>query len=376
MSKKKVCMFFNDLALYRKAIYKMLDEEYDCDWYIEDADTGVKEFNPSELHHVERLSVKNIGPFYRTKGLRALLKKDYDIYFMLGATRNLSLFSFCLLKRILYSKKRVYFWTHGYYGKENWFEKTLWKRPLLKMADGLFTYGDYAKKLLEKDGFNENRIFPIHNSLDYDRQIELRKQLKSSTVYTDKFGNANPVILFIGRLSPVKQLDLLVEAIGLLHNYGKEYNLVFVGDGDMKDHLSKQVAQNGLADNTWFYGACYDERKNAELIYNADLCVAPGNIGLTAIHVLMFGCPAISHNDFSWQMPEFEAIHPGKTGDFFKRGNAESLTEVIDNWFAEHKSRREETRENCYKEIDTNWNPYYQINLIKSIFNNENSNSF
>lgn len=57
---------------------------------------------------------------------------------------------------------------------------------------------------------------------------------------------------------------------------------------------------------------------NAELIYNADLCVAPGNIGLTAMHAMMFGCPCISHNDFSWQMPEFEAIVPYKTGNFLK----------------------------------------------------------
>ena len=60
-------------------------------------------------------------------------------------------------------------------------------------------------------------------------------------------------------------------------------------------------------------GECYSEETNAKLIYNADLCVAPGNIGLTAIHVMMFGCPAITHNDFKWQMPEFEAIKSMET---------------------------------------------------------------
>lgn len=57
---------------------------------------------------------------------------------------------------------------------------------------------------------------------------------------------------------------------------------------------------------------------NAEFIYNADLCVSPGNVGLTAMHSLVFGCPVITHNCFEWQMPEFEAIQPGITGDFLR----------------------------------------------------------
>ena len=31
-------MSFSNLSHYRKAIYKMLDEEYDCDWFKDDID--------------------------------------------------------------------------------------------------------------------------------------------------------------------------------------------------------------------------------------------------------------------------------------------------------------------------------------------------
>lgn len=80
--------------------------------------------------------------------------------------------------------------------------------------------------------------------------------------------------------------------------------------------ILKKCIRERVDKNVWFYGSCYDEQTNAELIYNADMCVAPGNVGLTAIHAMTFGCPVITHSDFKWQMPEFEAIHPGKTGDF------------------------------------------------------------
>ena len=362
-------MFFNDLALYRKAIYKMLDDEYDCDWYIEDTDTGVKEFEATELKRVSRLPVKKIGGFYTVKGLSTLLKKDYDIYFMLGATRNLSLISFCLKKSLTHPGKRVYFWTHGYYGKESWAEKAFWKRPLMKMADVIFTYGDYARELMVEDGIDANKIYPIHNSLDYETQLTLRSKVAASDIYSGHFKNENPTIIFIGRLTPVKRLDLLLDAVAIQKARGECYNLVFIGDGEMRDALVEKVKDRDIESQIWFYGECYDENKNAELIYNADLCVAPGNIGLTAIHVLMFGCPAVSHNNFQYQMPEFEAIKPGITGDFFEHGSVESLAERISLWFKINKNNRELVRDNCYKEIDKFWNPYYQMNIIKKHLN-------
>lgn len=362
--KKRVCMFFNDLALYRKAIYKMLDEEYDCEWYIEDVDTGVKEFDASELKHVRRLPVRQYGRFYIVKGLLPLLRRDFDVYFVLGATGNISLFIFCLFKRLFYSQKRIYFWTHGFYGKESKLELLLWKRPLCKLPDGLFPYSEYAKNLMVQDGFSSNKIYPIHNSLAYDEQLALRKALAPSDIYITHFGNNNPILVMIGRLNLRKHLDLLFYAVNLLKQKGESYNIVLIGDGEDKLALEKLVEEKGLEKETWFFGACYDENKNAELLFNADMCVVPGDIGLTAIHSLMFGVPAITHNCFKYQGPEFEAIISGKTGYFYEYGSVDSLANAISTWFKEHKDR-EIVRKDCYNEIDSYWNPYFQMDVIR-----------
>lgn len=358
-------MFFNDLAVYRKAIYKMLDDEYDCDWYIEDVDLHIKEFDASELKSVNRLPVKNIGPFYIVKGLNNLLKKDFDVYLVLGATRNISLFFFCLLKRFFYPKKRIYFWTHGYYGKESKLELLLWKRPLFKLPDGLFPYSNYSKEIMVKDGFDPNKIFPIHNSLTYDEQLELRKHIEKSAIYQDYFKNSNPILIMIGRLNMRKHLDMLFYAISYLKSKGEEYNIVLIGDGEDKPKLQQLAKEKDLDRNVWFYGSCYDENENATLLYNADMCVVPGDIGLTAIHSLMFGVPAITHNCFMFQGPEFEAIKPGVTGDYYEYGNVESLADKISQWFINHREKRDVVRTECYQEIDSYWNPYYQMEVFK-----------
>lgn len=361
---KKLCLYFNTPSIYREEIYTKIEKEYDCEWYFSSEDYKVKTFEVSKFKSVHWLANRNLGQFYWVKGMLSLLNRDCQNYILMGETRCLSLYLFLLLKQLFFRRKKVLLWSHGYYGKESWVQKNIFKRPLLKMADGLLIYGNHARELMLKDGFNPQTTLTIHNSLAYSEQLRLRDTIKPSTIYSEHFGNNNHVLIFLGRLTPVKQLDMIVTAVAHLNNKDEHFNLVFVGDGSEREKLEKMVKSYGIDNQVWFYGACYDEVKNAELVYNADLCVAPGNIGLTAMHVLMFGCPALTHNCFKWQMPEFESIHPNKTGNFFDYQNQESLDEKISEWFHINGNIREEVRQACYKEIDEQWNPEFQMKVI------------
>ena len=123
------------------------------------------------------------------------------------------------------------------------------------------------------------------------------------------------------------------------------------------------------------YGPCYDDLLLGELFYNANVCVSPGNIGLTAIHSLSFGCPIITHGNFPYQGPEFEAIRPGITGDFFQQGNIEDLARTIKKWINISSKEREKIRERCFDEIDRKWNIHHQIEVIKEVINGQDKNS-
>ena len=366
---RNLCCVFNIPSLYREAIYLDIDRTFNCDWFFENETIDIALFDTKILKSVHYLEHGHfIGRLYRMKGLvKAVWRRpDIDSYLMVGTPMCISIWVLCILLRICFPKKKIYFWTHGWYGKETFAERII-KKQFLRLADELLLYGNYARSLLIQNGFRPERLHVVHNSLSYDVQLALRKQIHSSSVFYDHFGNTNPTIVFIGRLTPVKNLDLLLDSLDYLNQLGEKYNLVFVGDGSEKASLIQITKEKKLTEQVWFYGACYDEAVNAELIYNADLCVAPGNIGLTAIHVLMFGCPAITHNDFKYQMPEFEAITNYRTGSFFKRGNAISLAESIKEWFRLNGSLRAEIREFCYEEIDNNWNPRFQMSVIKQV---------
>lgn len=363
---RKLCIIYNSAPLYREGIFKLIDKEYECEWYFGETTSGIKEMNLAELANVSKYKTygkPNVA--YWQKGvLRLLFSRKYDTFLMLAETRCITTWLFLLLKTLFFRGKRVYAWSHGWYGKESKFESVL-KILLFKMFTGTFLYGNFAKQIMRDKGFDPSKIFVIHNSLDYAKQLDLRKKSAITNIYKEHFGNNDPVLVMIGRLNKRKNLDLLIKAVAKLKKENLSYNIVLIGDGEDRQRLQDLVTAENLVENVWFYGACYDEEKNAELLYNADMCVVPGDIGLTAIHSLMFGVPAISHDKFMYQGPEFEAIIPGVTGDFFIHGSLDSLAEIIKAWFVKNYDNRDTVRKNCFKVIDEEWTPHFQIEILK-----------
>jgi len=365
----KILNIYNNAPMYRAGIFTLIDKEFDCDWFFGEALGDIKQMDISKLRGKTTVT-KTINFFggkayWQKSVVRQLFKKEYTHYIILGEERSLSTWTFLLLS-IFFPKKKIYFWSHGIYGKEGklklFVERVFWSR-----IDGALLYGNYAKNLMAKAGFDTSNYHVIHNSLNYNRQLELRKSNIESDVYYKHFGDRNPVLMFIGRLTKVKNLDMIVKAVSQLKGKGESYNLVFIGDGVEGNNLKSLVKTLNIENQVWFYGACYDEKTNAELIYNADLCVAPGNVGLTAMHTMMFGCPVLTHNNFPWQMPEFEAIQSGETGDFFDYQNLDSMTDTISKWFTSKKDCREDVRKACYNEIDSQWNPKFQLEVYRKM---------
>lgn len=256
------------------------------------------------------------------------------------------------------------------------------------------------------------------------------ENLKANAVLTAKtryyathFGNHDPVILFIGRIQPSKKTALLIEAWSRLNREGQPCNLVLIGgqiteNTDVSDDLTKHYGYGGdgnrghtdplpsvsstvlqsqssqspgsnvlepdmdsgsgtlfpeipeaLKERLWLTGPLYDEARLAPLIYHADICVSPGNVGLAAIHCLTYGLPVITHDNPARQGPEFEGITPGVTGDFFRKDDLEDLYRIIKRWICLSPEEREKVRDKCYKTIEARYTPQYQIRVLKEVMN-------
>ena len=364
---KKVCFLLNFASHYRTPIFQIIDKKIDCDFYFGDTTrTSIKKMDYSLLSNFngEFKFIPIIGNFNWLKGTLSVLFKKYDVYILTGEAYCLS--NWIILLYFFFKKEKVYLWTHGWYGKENGVSKLL-KKAFFCLSDGLLLYGDYAREIMIDEGFDPNKLIPIYNSLDYDKHILIRKNLTSTNIYREYFQNTSATIIYVGRLQKAKRIDLIFQAIANLKSEGILINLCLVGESSDVKYSKELLEKYGIQQQVWIYGPCYDENKLGELFYNSTVCVSPGNVGLTAIHSLSFGTPVITHNNFLNQMPEFEAVEEGVTGSFFEENDVNSLTNKIKIYIATNNEEKAVMRENCYRIIDSKYNPYFQIGVLKKL---------
>ena len=292
--------------------------------------------------------------FWQKNVLSNVLRFNYDSIVFLGEMYILSNWIGAIIAKA--RNKKVIFWGHGLYGNETYLKKII-RKLFLKLPHLNLVYDNYAKNLMLKEGFSNYKIDVIFNSIETLKLDFSNKGLKN-TFFRD---NSLPCLVFVGRLTVEKKLDLLVSAILKLNSNKYSFNLLIIGKGEEEIKL-KTLSQKGIEQGyIKFYGDCYDQEILSEIITRADLCVSPGNVGLTAIQSLAYGTPVCTHDNFNNQMPEANAIKEGYNGTFFKENNLESLIESLNKWDYNNKS----ISENCLNTIESIYNSKNQIKIFE-----------
>ncbi len=361
----------NQAPHYRAALWDRFLEHKSLDvrfLYGEGATNSIRSIDLSEarwrgkqsnFHAVQNVYLRKVLVWQR--GVLGYVRKtDASALVLLGQMYILSMwFTVWLARR---RGIAVIFWGHGSYGREGRLKRWLRNR-FLRLADGVLVYGEHARRLLIADGFNPERVRVVYNSLDHARQLAIRDSLVQPEFFASQSWYEKreaPTLLFVGRLTPQKRLHKLIDAVAQLREQGRVFNLLIVGSGPESERL--RALGNALRGQVHFYGACYEEEELGRLIANADLCVSPGEVGLTAMHALGYGTPVCTHGDMSRQMPEAEAIVEARTGVLFEYEHMD-LAAAILRWFDESPDRVK-VRAFCYEEIDLKWNTENQAQLM------------
>ena len=345
MKIEKIALIPDRFASYRLTIFQRLSDQKLNDFNltifadVQEDIKGIKIADSSYANtnldcggiiweKVRNFTFKNIC-FWQSKVLLLPLLRDFDAFIYWGEANRISTWLSCMIAKLL--GRKIVFWSHGIYGNERPIKLYI-RKLFYKFADAFLLYSDYGKSQMIKNGFDENKIFVIKNSLDVDRQNFLFQQHEISNINEcgSLFNSNSKVLLFLGRLEPKKKIHLLIQGLNLLREKtGEDYKLLIIGEGSAEQSLKTLVSQLNLANHVIFYGACYDDNILAPLLIYSDLCVSPGNVGLLAMHSLIYGTPVITHNNFSLQMPEFEVIKPLVSGDYFRLNDVDDMVEKI-----------------------------------------------
>ncbi len=122
---------------------------------------------------------------------------------------------------------------------------------LAKQADLIVTVSKEMQIRLIKQGLPANRTIVIHNALDPGQFLE-----KSTPVTRETFGvtHDEKLIGVIGRLSPEKGQDVLLEALRTLDTVSLQIKVLFIGEGPTEGRLRELSAQYNLEDRVIFTG--------------------------------------------------------------------------------------------------------------------------
>ena len=380
--KKKVGIFYHWFAHYREPIIREMQELLGDDYEIEFVADNVAlepamnvmqaEDFEAILHRKAFSKVRNFGMggfIWQAGAILKTLRGKYDVVVFLGEFRILSSWPAVLLARCM--GVRTLFWSHGVYGNES-FLKLKIRLMFYRLAHGMLLYGNRSRELMQSMGFSQQKLHVVFNSLDYHKQLEIRDSDFGSlpSFRRDFFpeNGDNPTLVFVGRLTPSKQLGLLLNVVSRFKTSGQPVNLLVVGDGPEKETLAKTAKDMNIEKHVCFYGACHDESTLAKILTHGDLCVSPGNVGLLAAHSLVYGTPLITHSDLCFQGPEVEAIIEDKTGGYFNRGDLDSLCSTVARWLEAIDARPDAIRSDCHQIIDRFYNPTVQCEILKTAF--------
>jgi len=365
----RVAVVYHAWPHYREAVMRAMDrgEAIAYDFFGSgEALEGVGHTDMASVARFVRAPFRRWGKLvWQPQAIRAAGDRRYQAVILLADPNFASTWIAAALARL--RRKPVLFWGHGWLRPERAAKQTL-RRAYFRLAQRFLVYAERGKRLGAAAGYAAERITVVYNSLDVACADAVIARIESGALAASRpqalfAAPHRPLLICTARLTAKCRFDLLLDAAALLARQGRPVNVLLVGDGPERDNLARAAAELGVA--VHFFGACHDEEVVGPLLYQADLTVSPGKIGLTAMHSLMYGTPAITHGDFDAQMPEVEASEPGRTGAFFRRDDAADLAATIADWLATAPPRAE-VRQAARAAIHAKWTPQAQARIIET----------
>lgn len=136
------------------------------------------------------------------------------------------------------------------------------------------------------------RVLPL--GLDLDGLAGLPGELRAGSRAELGVGEGEILLVFVGRIAPIKRLDLLLRALAGAREADSRLRLAIVGDGGERPQLERQAAGLGIADDVLFLGY---RRELRPVFAAADVAVlSSDNEGtpVSLIEAAAAGLPAVA----------------------------------------------------------------------------------
>lgn len=159
------------------------------------------------------------------------------------------------------------------------------KRFFINKSHGYITYDTHFKNRLVLEGYPNKRITVAQNTINIEKIIS----------HTNNFKKDYKIInfLFVGALTPLKQIDNAIEVFNKINKKGLKFSFTIVGEGTEKNNLIKMINNYNLTDRIHIEGEKYGyDLKN--IFEKSNVFVMPGVGGLAVNEAMSYSLPIIS----------------------------------------------------------------------------------
>ncbi len=202
---------------------------------------------------------------------------------------------------------------------------------LCKFLDGVISLDIEEVHNFYLKRFKKKNVISIHQHVrDQSKFRDTIKEVIPVKFDSKRKDEKKLRILFVGRLIPVKGLDVLIDAIYQLLQYTEEFQVYIVGEGDEQKNISSQIKNLSLDQYIFLEG----KKEGLELLEyysSCDLFVLPSRyepFGAVVNEALISGLPVICTNNVGAK----HMISEGVNGSIVKADDAMELYKAINKW--------------------------------------------
>jgi glycosyltransferase involved in cell wall biosynthesis len=199
---------------------------------------------------------------------------------------------------------------------------------VLRWATGVMPFGTRGRDYFQRYGVPRERIFFFPMEPDYDLITSLPPE--SIAAAAQKYGlePGRQRLLFAGRIIPVKRADLLVDAFVSIAAARPEWDLVLLGDGELRGAVESRVPPQ-LAARVRFLGHASDMVSVAGVYRSCDVLVLPSDFEPWALVVNEAAAAglAIVSTDVAGAVEDL--VRDGVNGRLFPAGDMAALRECL-----------------------------------------------
>ena len=357
--KARALIVYPYLFHYRFGVFKALEERDDLDLvFVSDVEgrKGIAATSPRLFKEHHRVKTITRSRFTWQVGLLYFVAtQKYDSVIFHGDVWSISTWVAAAIARL--RQRRVFFWTIGWHRPDPAVIAQL-RVSFYRLAHELLVYGNTGRDIGILMGYPRSRMHVIYNSHESSQQIAHEGQDPVVQLTSHPALTVGAVI----RLTAIKRLDLLIDAVAHLARRGSSVRVILAGEGPERESLERLAARRGI--DAVFTGAIYSKADLRSFYEAVDVTVVPAAAGLTVIQSLSQGVPVVTDDDEYGQMPEAEAVVEGVTGGRYRKGDVDELASTIMRVAAAVRRDPEASASRARQEVEARWTPAAQCAKI------------